>query len=59
MEIGRVLSTGTAGHKREGREADADAEHGGDDVAAGGGSGVVARVKQDSRGGLGRRLTSK
>jgi hypothetical protein len=59
MEIGRVLSTGTARHKREGREADAGAEHGGDDVAADGGLGVVARAKEDSRGGLGWRPTSK
>jgi hypothetical protein len=39
MEMGRVLSTGTAEHKREGKEVDAGVEYGGDDVAAGGGSG--------------------
>jgi hypothetical protein len=37
--MAHVLSAGTAGQKREGREVDAGAEHGGDDVAAGGGSG--------------------
>jgi hypothetical protein len=39
VEMDEVLSAGTAGQKREGREVDASAEHGGDDVAAGGGSG--------------------
>jgi hypothetical protein len=46
VQMGPVLSTGTTGHKREGREVDAGAEHGSDDVAAG-------------REGLGRRPTSK
>jgi hypothetical protein len=35
----QVLSADTAGQKREGREVDASAEYGGDDVVAGGGSG--------------------
>jgi hypothetical protein len=35
----QVLSAGAAGQKRQGREVDAGAEHGGDDVAAGEGSG--------------------
>jgi hypothetical protein len=39
MEMGRVLSTGTAEHKREGKKVDAGVEYGGDNVAAGGGSG--------------------
>jgi hypothetical protein len=39
VQMGPVLSPGTAGHKREGKEADAGAERGGDDVAADGGSG--------------------
>jgi hypothetical protein len=39
MEMGRVLSTGTAEHKREGKEVDTAMEYGGDNVAAGGGSG--------------------
>jgi hypothetical protein len=39
VEMGQVSSAGTAGQKREGKEVDAGAEHGGDDVAAGGGSG--------------------
>jgi hypothetical protein len=39
VQMSLVLSTGTAGHKREGREVDTGTEHGGDEVAAGGGSG--------------------
>jgi hypothetical protein len=37
--MGQVSSAGTAGQKREGKEVDTGEEHGGDDVAAGGGSG--------------------
>jgi hypothetical protein len=33
----QALSAGAAGQNREGREVDAGTEHGGDDVAAGGG----------------------
>jgi hypothetical protein len=39
VQMSLVLSTGTARHKREGREVDTGAERGGDDVVAGGGSG--------------------
>jgi hypothetical protein len=39
VEMDQVLSSGTARQKRKGREVDAGAEHGGDDVAASGGSG--------------------
>jgi hypothetical protein len=39
VEMGQVSSAGTAGQKREGKGAYAGAEHGGDDVVAGGGSG--------------------
>jgi hypothetical protein len=50
VEMGHVLSTGTAGHKREGREADAGAEHGGGEVAAGGGSGGHGARKTGQQG---------
>jgi hypothetical protein len=36
VQMSPVLSTSTAGHKREEEEVDAGAERGGDDVAAGG-----------------------
>jgi hypothetical protein len=39
VQMSLVLSTGTAGHKREGREVDTGTERGGDELAAGGGSG--------------------
>jgi hypothetical protein len=39
VEMDQVASAGSAGQKREGKELDASAEHGGDDVAPGGGSG--------------------
>jgi hypothetical protein len=39
VEMGQVSSAGTAGQKREGKEVYVSAEHGGDNVAAGGGSG--------------------
>jgi hypothetical protein len=39
VQMSLVLSTGTAGHKREGRDVDMGTKRGGDEVAAGGGSG--------------------
>jgi hypothetical protein len=57
--MGQVSSTSIAGQKREGRGVDVGAEHGGDEWQPAEARVVVARVKKDSRGGLGRRPTSK
>jgi hypothetical protein len=50
VEMGQVSSAGTAGQKTEGKEVDAGVEHGGDDVAAGGGSGGRGARKTGQQG---------
>jgi hypothetical protein len=50
VQMSPVLSTGTAGQKREGEEVDIGAECGGDDVAAGRQLGWSWRVRNRTAG---------
>jgi hypothetical protein len=50
VQLSPVLSTGTAGQKREGEGVDAGAKRGGDDVAAGGRLGWSWRTRNRTAG---------